>query len=238
MISLEKKPVVSLVKEAGEQVAAAGLGEQKAKVALLMDYSGSMRSAYKEGVVQAIAERALALAAQFDDDQAIDVFFFGTQAWYAGEITLEDYAGAIDRLTAGRHMGTTNYAAAMRLVREHYRGGGRRGLFGRRKHADAAVEFPAYVMFFTDGHPDSEAEAKRELREASAEGIFWQFVGIGDERFTFLEKLDDLDGRVIDNANFFAVRSSDRMPDTVLFAKLLTEFPGWLPQARQHGLIR
>lgn len=34
MISLEKKPVVSLVKEAAEQVAAAGLGDQKAKVAL------------------------------------------------------------------------------------------------------------------------------------------------------------------------------------------------------------
>lgn len=227
--------LVSLVKEASATLDSAGLGGQAAKVALCLDYSGSMNALYKNHTVQRLAERVLALGTQFDDDGAIDVFLFDSGATYAGELTIENYQGGVDRLTAGRRMGTTNYAAAMKLVREHY-SGGKKGLFHRK--ATGPADLPAYVLFLTDGAPDSKSAATKQLVEASHEGIFWQFIGVGGADFSYLHRLDEeVPGRLIDNANFFEVADLARTSDQDLFAKMLTEFPGWIPQARASGLI-
>lgn len=244
-ISLDKvekqaPALVSLAKQASISVTSAGLNGQAAKVALCLDWSGSMRKLYQDQTVQRLAERVLALGTQFDDDGAIDVFFFDAGAWYAGELGLDDYVGGIDRFTQGRKMGTTNYAAAMELVRKHYAAPARKkGLFGKRTEIGPS-DLPAYVLFLTDGSPDNKSAATRQLVEASREGIFWQFIGVGGDAssFPFLAKLDDqVPGRLIDNANFFAVESLDTLSDETLFARMLAEFPGWIPQARAEGLI-
>jgi len=92
---------------------------------------------------------------------------------------------------------------------------------------------------------------ERQLRWASKEPIFWQFMGIGkgkkskskrlasfaDSDFPFLEKLDELDGRLIDNADFFSVASPDEHSDSALYDLLMTEYPAWIGQARRHGLL-
>ena len=72
--------LVSLAKKAQFNLSKHGLDDARAKVALCLDHSGSMRQAYASGQVQALAERVLALATQLDDDGAVDVFFFGTEA--------------------------------------------------------------------------------------------------------------------------------------------------------------
>lgn len=99
--------LVSLAKKAQFNLSKHGLDGQPAKVALCLDYSGSMRKVYADGQMQALAERVLALATQLDDDGAIDVFFFGTDAWYAGELGLTDYQGGVDRLRDGHRFGLT-----------------------------------------------------------------------------------------------------------------------------------
>jgi uncharacterized protein YegL len=228
--------LVSLAKEARVSLEKASLVGVSAKVALCLDYSGSMRRLYKDGWVQSLAERVLALGAQFDDDGDIEVFLFDSSAKYAGSLGLGDYQGGVDRLTDGRSMGTTNYAAAIKAVREHY--GTKKGFFGRKKEA-GPKDVPVYVIFVTDGQPDSRTAATKELVEASREGIFWQFVGIGDNDFRYLEKLDsEVKGRLVDNANFFQVKDPERVSDSELYAKMLAEFPDWLPQAKELGLVR
>ncbi len=92
--------LVSLAKKAQFNLSKHGLEGQAAKVALCLDHSGSMRPVYASGQMQALAERVLALSTQLDDDGSIDVFFFDTDAVYAGEIGVTDYAGAVDRLRA------------------------------------------------------------------------------------------------------------------------------------------
>jgi hypothetical protein len=58
-----------------------------------------------------------------------------------------------------------------------------------------------------------------------------------DSDFPFLEKLDELGGRLIDNANYFSVASPDEHGDAELYDLLMAEYPGWLKLARQHGVL-
>ncbi|WP_283657207.1 VWA domain-containing protein [Paenibacillus sp. RC343] len=68
--------------------------------------------------------------------------------------------------------------------------------------------------------------------------IFWQFVGLGNADYGVLQKLDDLRGRVVDNADFFALDDIDSVTDAELYDRLLNEFPGWLKQVRAKGILR
>lgn len=117
----EKAPaLVSLAKEAGVSLRKSGIGNTRAKVALVLDYSGSMSGEYRSGAMQRFAEKILALGTQLDDDGAIDFFVFDAHANYLGEITLDDYQGSVNRLIGKRHMGTTNYAEAFYAVANHF----------------------------------------------------------------------------------------------------------------------
>jgi uncharacterized protein with von Willebrand factor type A (vWA) domain len=148
--------LVSLAKKAQFNLSRHDLEGQRAKVALCLDHSGSMRQVYAEGQMQALAERVLALATQLDDDGSIDVFFFGTEAWYAGELTLADFRGGVDRLREGHRLGRTDYAGAIRAVCQH---------FGMTSPAQTH-EMPVYVLLLTDGAPTSRTAAEQALREA------------------------------------------------------------------------
>lgn len=217
----------SLAKKAQFNLSKHGLEGQPAKVALCLDHSGSMRGVYAGGQLQALAERVLALATQLDDDGAIGVFFFGTEAWYAGELGLTDYRGGVDRLREGRHLGRTDYAGAIRAVRDHY---------GMTGEADG-FRLPVFVLFLTDGAPTSRAAAEKELRDAAAHPVFWKFLSIGDEEIPFLQKLDDLNGRVVDNADYQAVGDLAAVKDQALFDMMLVEYGDWLRQVRAEGIL-
>ena len=71
----------------------------------------------------------------------------------------------------------------------------------------------------------------------SKQPIFVQFVGIGKEDFPFLHRLDELPGRVIDNAGFMHVNDIEAIKDAELYDRLLNEFPQWLTKAREKELL-
>ncbi len=243
-ISAQAPGLLSLAKTASVAVDVSGLKGQTAKVAVALDYSGSMRGAYKSGSMQRLVEKVLALATQFDDDGDIDFFVFDAKAAYLGEIGLKDFAGSVDRLTQGRRMGTTNYADTFLTVRDHFGfappAPPKKGFFGFRKAQPAQTgpaDVPVYVLFLTDGGPDSKPAAVKALTEVSTAPIFWKFLSIGKESMAFLEKLDTLQERFIDNANYHALGDVDSISDADLFEKMLDEFPDWLREARANGLI-
>ena len=91
---------------------------------------------------------------------------------------------------------------------------------------------PVYVLFISDGGVGSSRQMQNILTKASNLPIFWQFVGIGGYNYGVLEKLDTMQGRIVDNCNFFALDRIDSMPDEQLYEMLLTEFPIWLTQIK------
>jgi hypothetical protein len=159
------------------------------------------------------------------------VVFFSTDIDGIAELRLDAYVGRINELHASYgHMGRTNYHTAMKAVIEHY-------------EASGATD-PAFVVFQTDGGPTSRRAAEQLLCAAARLPIFWQFVGYGHperKEFAFLRKLDELavpEKRVVDNAGFVAAGSEPRaVPDTVLYDRLLAEFPSWLADARAAGIL-
>ncbi|MFD9005959.1 vWA domain-containing protein [Streptomyces sp. NPDC059582] len=224
--------LVSLYKRAGDSLGRHGLGGQRAAVYLVVDHSGSMKPYYKDGSVQALADRVLGLSAHLDDDGRVPVVFFSTDVDAETDIALADHQGRIERIVAGLgHMGKTAYHLAMDAVIDHY--------------LDSGSTAPALVVFQTDGGPINKLAAERYLCKAAALPLFWQFVGFGDpgsRQFEFLRKLDELavpQKRVVDNAGFFHAGADPRkVSDAELYDRLLGEFPKWLVAARAQGIVR
>ncbi|MCX4509668.1 VWA domain-containing protein [Streptomyces sp. NBC_01619] len=224
--------LVSLYKSAGVSLEKHGLNGQRAAVYLVVDYSGSMKPYYKDGSVQALADRVLGLSAHLDDDGRVPVVFFSTDIDAETDIALADHEGRIDRIVAGLgHMGRTSYHLAMDAVIDHY--------------LDSGATAPALVVFQTDGGPINKLAAERYLCKAAKLPLFWQFIGFGDpgsRQFEFLRKLDDLAvpaKRPVDNAGFFHAGQDPRqVRDDELYDRLVSEFPSWLAAARAQGIVR
>jgi stress response protein SCP2 len=247
-IAREAPQLVSLVKSAGVSLAKAGLATHRAQVCLVLDISASMSKLYRSGQVQAFSERILALGCKFDDDGQIDVFLFGRNVHQPAPMDLSNWANYVGKIIERHPLeGDTRYGAAMEAVRKHYFPEGQGG--ARSSPVKAAL--PVYVMFVTDGGTSDKPLTERQLRWASHEPIFWQFMGIGkgrkskskkllqfaDSDFPFLENLDALDGRLIDNANYFSVATPDEHPDAALFDLLMSEYPEWVKLARRQGML-
>lgn len=236
LLSLAKKTKVELEKR--------NLNGLTSRVAFIADFSGSMLNEYRSGRVQEITTRLLSVASQLDDDGAIDLYFFASNAWYAGEVTLENFRNAISHYTSGKHMGTTNYADAFHLVVENsgfsevY--GTTGGFFKKAKPAAPLrkpVNEPVLAIFLTDGAPDSKRLAIEEITKASFAPVFWQFISIGSENIPFLQRLDDLDNRYIDNADYKPLSNLTQLTDNALLNLLLDEYPEWVQEMKRRGHI-
>jgi len=215
LIGLMRKAAVSLEKT--------GLTGQRAAVYLVLDHSGSMSRFYNRGDVQRLAEQALGLSANLDDDGTVPIVYFGTTAEEPFDVRVTDYQGVIDRTHRGVRWGSTDYVSAMNRVAADYRRSG------------AAT--PALVIFQTDGEPNHRGAVEQTLRDLSTLPIFFAFVGFGD-RVQFLEQLDTLTGRHIDNASFFHAPDPQRVSDEDLYDGLTGEFAQWLTAARAAGIVR
>ncbi|MFH8618118.1 VWA domain-containing protein [Streptomyces sp. NPDC017979] len=232
----EKAPgLVSLYKKAGRSLRKHSMEGQRVAVYLVLDYSGSMKDYYRDGSVQAFADRVLSLSANLDDDGRVPTVFFSTDVDAVTEISLDNHHGRVAEIVAGLgHMGKTSYHLAMDAVIDHY-----------VDQTDGGAKDPALVVFQTDGGPINKLAAERYLCKSSKLPLFWQFVGFGNTRstqFDFLRKLDELPvptKRAVDNAGFFhAGAEPSKVADAELYDRMLAEFPRWLSAARAQGIVR
>ncbi|MEU1071848.1 MULTISPECIES: VWA domain-containing protein [unclassified Streptomyces] len=221
----ERTSIVDLTKKAAVSLTKAGLVDAKAAVYLVLDHSGSMQGFYRDGSVQRLAEQALGLSANLDDDGTVPIVYFGSRAESPVDARLDCYTGIIDRTHSQVRWGSTNYVAAMQEVIDDY------------QYQASGVQVPGLVIFQTDGSPDDKRAAEQMLREASSLPIFWAFVGFGDS-ISFLERLDDLTGRAVDNAGFFHARDPRSVSDEELYDGITREYASWLTAARNAGILR
>jgi stress response protein SCP2 len=230
-ISLEKKiseaapKLLTLAKKATVSLEKNNLTDVMARVGLVLDASGSMRSQYATGKVQELINRLLPLAVHFDDDGELDTWTFSTTCLNLPAVTIKDYEDYIDTAQQGWKkwgmMGTNNEPIAIKKVIDHY----------------SKTQLPVLVIFVSDGGVGSDKEIKKLLTDASTLPIFWQFLGIGGRNYGILEKLDTLGGRFIDNCGFFSLDDLNSISEQELYERLLKEFPLWLKEAKQKRII-
>ena len=222
LLDLTKKSLISLEKS--------NLLNIKARVALVLDYSGSMSQQYKSGEVQQVLDRIIPLALNFDDDGSFECWAFAEKALHLNDVNLENLnnyiaseQGGYKKWNAGA--GYNNEPAVLEEVL-HY--------FIKESPSNVAV----YIVFISDGGVSEARKIKKILQEASSQPIFWQFVGIGGRNYGVLEKLDIMEGRVVDNCNFFKIDNIESTSESMLYDFLLQEFPIWLTEAKNKNIVR
>jgi hypothetical protein len=220
IIDLTKKSLVQLEKK--------NLLGITARVALVLDASGSMDGQYRRGDVQKVVNRLMPLAIHFDNDGSFECWAFAAKTTQLDEVTLSNVNDFINTTQQGWknwQVGArfNQEIPAIEAVIDYY-----------QKFTD---KIPTFVLFVSDGGVGSRREMQKILTQAAKLPIFWQFVGIGGRDYGALEKLDDLKGRVVDNCNFFSLDRIDSVSDERLYELLLEEFPDWLKAAKQHQII-
>lgn len=219
--------LVSLVKTASVSLTKQGLADQRAAVYLVLDHSGSMKRYYSNGSVQHLAEQALGLSANLDDDGTVPVIYFGTHAEPAHDhyVRLDNYQGAISRGHRLVPWGSTNYVAAIEAVIV--------------EHQASGATDPALVIFQTDGEPDDQLATEWALCDAARLPIYWAFVGFGPARaMTFLQTVDTLTGRLVDNTGFFHAADPKAVTDADLYDGITRGYAAWLRDATAAGIVR
>lgn len=215
---LKKKVTLSLEKKK--------IAPIQARVAVVFDASGSMYSLYKKGIVQEAFERVLAIAAAFDDNGELDVWFFAKEFLRAPSVRAEDYENYVERAyKLGSKGGTNNEPPVMEDVIRKY------------TKEEPNVHIPTYIIFFSDGGVSSKSKIAKLIIDSSRYNLFWQFVGLGNANYGVLRELDDLKGRFVDNADFFELDDISKISDEELYDRLLNEFPGWIEEARRKSIL-
>lgn len=193
------------------------MSKHVARVALAMDYSGSMDHLFSNGSVQKTITRLLPIALKFDDNGELESWLFSNGSERLEAVTIKNYQDYVKKVMkkADMYMGGTNYAPVLNEIITYY------------KDVEPS-NIPAFIMFITDGDNFDEKETNRIVRELSNYNMFVQFVGIGNAGFDYLRKLDDLNGRKTDNTGFLAVSDMNKMNDEELYKNLLSQYKDWL----------
>ncbi|MEH7123880.1 VWA domain-containing protein [Bacillus sp. JJ1532] len=197
-----------------------------ARVGLVLDITGSMRTLYKNGTVQKVVERILAIASQFDDDGMLDVWVYDNEFSRLKPVTERDFDGYVNRIILENDLihkfGRNDEPPVMKDV--------------IKKYIDEEPSMdPAFIVFINDG--GCKKTIKPIIESSAKHPVFWQFVGIGNGNFDFLKQIDSMEGRIVDNANFLHIEEIDKMSDDQLYYSLLNEFPSWLKEAKEKGIL-
>lgn len=166
------------------------------------------------------------MASQFDDDGMLDVWVYDNEFTRLPSVTERDFENYVNReilFNDSIHkFGRNDEPPVMFDVMTKYL-------------KEEPSRDPAFIVFINDG--GCKSTIKKPVVSSSDKPLFWQFVGIGDSNFKVLENLDTMEGRFIDNANFFHVQNIDAMTDEELYDRLLNEFPDWIREAKGKRVL-
>lgn len=235
---------------AKEAITELKLVENSAEVVLCMDVSEQMEDYLDSGKAQIITNRILAFATHMDIDSHIDLFLFAERAFFIGSMNMKNFDGYIEDAMSKYNLGGhADYVNVINLIRTTYLKN------AKREDKIASRETPVYVYFISNGETDEPEEIAREIASASYEPIFWQFMTMGTTQedlqkgllgwllrpfvddYSFLELIDDMKDRFIDNADFFNVNDPSAISDAEFYKLMMTEFPNWLKMAKEKGLV-
>lgn len=191
----------------------------QAKVAIVLDESGSMGTLFRNGTVSNTVDRALAIGYKFDDDGTIDVWSFSNHYQRRQPAGQDDHGNYLKHQMLG---GSTVYHDVLQAVADDYFIDKKKeSIFGifKSKERVSIDGFPAFVAFITDGEPDSAEEAIRKVGNILRNNprMFVQFIGIGNQNFSVLKAMAESNP----NCAFSVIHPND--DDDAVLDKFLNE---------------
>lgn len=209
-------------------VPSSGLQGQTFKFVFALDMSFHNALPLKNGSVPAFMERILAMSAYFDDRVSVDLFLFNEQAQnHKNEYNLKNAENFLTKeIMFKYHLSESYYAPVIQKIVSKYPNAGKNSP-------------PVVVFFITAGDCEDARYAESEITNASSKGIFWQFVGLGGDKikYSFLNKLDNLQNRRVDNANFAHFPDVESSKNDDFYRAMFLELPKWFSSAKSNGII-
>lgn len=266
-ISLDKfeknaPELLSLAKKAQFSLSKFNLESINADVAFVLDASGSMSGQYQGGQVQASLERVFPIAAHFDDNESMDTWAFADKQQKMKSISFDNYKDYVNQESGGwrswmqkLNSSYNNEPVVIRAIIKEFFGIDAPTLESSKKSSGGFLGFgkktveeqvfapqqpprkPIWVLFISDGGVAHNEDIKFLIKWSSTLPIFWQFVGIGGSSYGALEEFDDMPGRFLDNADFFAIDNLKSISEQALYDKMVQEFPEWIKLAQAQNLI-
>ena len=221
------------------------------EVKFALDISGSMQSLYNNGTVQQLTDRLLAVASKFDDNGEMEVWTFTNGFSEAPTINESMHEGYVNKQIINNRdiakWGGTSYAPVMTDIIEksfteekktvtkvEEKPGFFGKLFGAKPNvtetvsvelANKETKYPVFVPFITDGENDDKNQTERLIKETAGKNIYWLMVGIGSERFRWLQEIADK----YPNVGFMKVDNLEKISDEDFYLQLLNEeFCNWV----------
>ena len=166
----EKAPrLISLAKTVTVSLAKHNLQSVKAKVAFVLDASGSMTGEFKKGNVQAVLDRIAVLAVQFDDDGDMDMWGFAEKHRKYKDVTLDNLDGYVADIQNSARRGRWENLPGLGGINNEPPV--LEEIIDTFKHSD----LPVYVVFITDGGISKTRAIKEAIRRSAIYPIFWMF---------------------------------------------------------------
>jgi stress response protein SCP2 len=239
-IDITKKADINLLKaKVNIVLQKKGIANIIARVALVLDISGSMSHQYTSGAVQAFLERIVPVASRLDDDGTLDVWFFGSTFKRTTSVTEKNVDGYIQK-EHGEMKGFLLVFKMPALMLDLGVGNNEAFVIEdviKKYTQENPSNLPTFIVFLSDGGVTDEPGITKAIVDAAKYPIFWQFVGLAGSNYGVLEKLDVMKGRIVDNADFFHVDDLGKITDDQLYERLLNEFPSWVKEARLKGVL-
>ncbi|MEH2091583.1 TerD family protein [Nostoc sp.] len=239
-IDITKKAEINLLKAKVDIVLEKkGISKNVARVALVLDISGSMNNQYNSGAVQAFLERIVPVASRLDDNKRLDVWFFGSKSKRTKSVTEINVDGYINK-ECGELKRTLFVFKMSSLMIELGVGNNESSVIKdviKKYTQEEPSKLPTLIVFLSDGGVTDEQGIKKSVIDAAKYPIFWQFVGLAGSNYGILERLDTMGDRIVDNADFFHVDDLGKITDEQLYERLLNEFPSWMKQATARGIL-
>lgn len=202
-----------------------GLTGTKARVGLAFDFDYTGAHMFKDGLVQEVINRIMPLAIGIDDNKTLDLWVFADDVTRLNPATEDNYKDIARYIVRSAHKGITRYEPLIRDIDHFY-------------IEEQPENLPSLVIVLTTGDTSDKKRTENELMRVSQHPIFFVFIGIGDNDFTFLQKLDCMTGRVVDNASFTSVADLSIITDAELFSKVLSEYPDWLTLPQVQTMLQ
>lgn len=193
-----------------------------ARVAIVIDYSGSMKKLYEDGTVQKMIDKLLPVSIELDKNNFAEVWLFDDSYRRLSPVSMDNFEDYIVKEVLEKNIkpGGTKYAPVMQDVIERYT-------------LEENPNIPSLVIYITDGDNIDKNAATNALTNASKIPIFWQFIGIGDEKLTYLSGIHKIRDRYVNNSGFIKVDDFEYMS----YSKLINGFTNWLNLEKVKEMI-